>query len=211
MSWRYSMVQYYPIKVICHIEYHLHSTLCRVHFLWTKRTVMLSFIWLAFQVWFIKASPGFVHSDYSSKKVVTYPLVTVQQGLSNCIAMPLWHLWNFIGYPVRLQVSGNPECRAECGAHFCDILGYLLLTHMQSISNLDPREARSWTVLFSTWGHPVWRLSWTASLTSHNALTHCPIVQYGNAAITTCFTQSLIIFLWTTTSCHFNFDPGILL
>ena len=53
LPWRYSMVQYYPINVICPNEHHHHSTLCRVHFLWTRRTRMLPFIWLAFQLWFI--------------------------------------------------------------------------------------------------------------------------------------------------------------
>ena len=44
LPWRYSVVQYYPISAICHIEHHLHSTLCRAHFLWTRITGMLPFI-----------------------------------------------------------------------------------------------------------------------------------------------------------------------
>ena len=36
--------------------------------------------------------------------------------------------------------------------------------------------------MFSTWGRLVRRLSWTASLTSWNALTHHATVQYGKAA-----------------------------
>ena len=51
--------------------------------------------------------------------------------------------------------------------------------HRRSASN---REGRSWTVLFSTWGHPVHMLSWTASLPSRNDLTHRVIARRGNAA-----------------------------
>ena len=71
LPWRYSVVQYYPINIIYHIEHHLHS---RVHFLWTRRTGMLPFIWLVFQVWFKWTNPSFVHSDDSSKKVI-FPLI----------------------------------------------------------------------------------------------------------------------------------------
>ena len=31
LPWRYSVVQYYPINVICHNDHHLHRTLFRVH------------------------------------------------------------------------------------------------------------------------------------------------------------------------------------
>ena len=41
-----------------------------------------------------------------------------------------------------------------------------------------------------------------------NPPCHCAIWQ---RSITTCFKQSLKTFLCTTTSCHFNFDPGMLL
>ena len=41
----------------------------------------------------------------SSKKVVTFHLVPVQQGLCDCIAVPLLHLWNFMGYPMRCKFS----------------------------------------------------------------------------------------------------------
>ena len=54
---------------------------------------------------------------------------------------------------------------------------------MHSPSRLaSNREARSWTVLFFTWSHPVWRLSWTASLPSWNALTHRATVRDGNSS-----------------------------
>ena len=52
--------------------------------------------------------------------------------------------------------------------------------HRRLASN---RETRTWTALFSTLGHPLWSLSWTASLTSWNALTHHATVRYDNAAL----------------------------
>ena len=36
LPWRYIVVKYYPIKFIHHSDHHLHSTLCRAHFLWTR-------------------------------------------------------------------------------------------------------------------------------------------------------------------------------
>ena len=97
------MVQYYPINVIQHNKHHLHSTLCKAHFIWLWRIGMLSFTSLGFGVRFVWASPGFVHSDNSSKKVVSFPLVTVQQGLCYCIAVPLLHLGNVMGYSTRCK------------------------------------------------------------------------------------------------------------
>ena len=66
---------------------------------------MLPFICLAFQVWFVWASPGFVHSGDSSKKSVTFPLLPVQQSLCNCIAVPLLHLGNFMEYTTRCKFA----------------------------------------------------------------------------------------------------------
>ena len=98
-----------------HNEQHLHRTLCRAHFLWTKRTGMLPFIWLVFQVWFLWASSDFVHSDDSSKKVVTFPLVPVQQGLCDCITVSLLHLGNFMGrepvHKTRPEVDRYKKCQ----------------------------------------------------------------------------------------------------
>ena len=94
---RYSTVLYYPINVIRHNEYHLLRTLRRNHFLWTRIPGRLPFIWVMFQICFLWVSPGFVHSDDSSKKVVAFPLVTVPQGLCKCIAVPLLQLWSFMG------------------------------------------------------------------------------------------------------------------
>ena len=104
-----------------------------VHFLWTRRTGMLPFTWLAFQVWFVWANRNFVYSDDSSKEVIAFPLVAYRSN-KDCIAVPLLHLWNF----KALQVCGNPEYHAECGAQFCDIPWVPLLTHVQSIGDQHP-------------------------------------------------------------------------
>ena len=47
----------------------------------------------------------FRHSDDSSKKVVTFPLLRFQQGLCDCITVPLLHLGNFKGYPSRCKFA----------------------------------------------------------------------------------------------------------
>ena len=104
-----ALVQYYPINYIHHNEHHLYSTLCRVHFLWTRRTGRLPFICLAFQV-----------------RLVTFHLVPVQQGLCDCTAVPFLHFGNFVGVFNALQVCGNPEYRAECGAEFWTLQRHML-------------------------------------------------------------------------------------
>ena len=85
------------------------TILCRVHFLWTRRTGMLPFIWLAYQVWFLWASPAFVHSDDSFKKSVAFPLVP---GLCDCIAVPLLPVGNFMGYPTRCKLASTHASRS---------------------------------------------------------------------------------------------------
>ena len=47
----------------------------------------------------IYSIPSIVHNVDSSKKFVTFPLVPVQQGLCECIAVPLFLLGNFMEYP----------------------------------------------------------------------------------------------------------------
>ena len=143
---------------------------------------MLPFIWLAFHVWFVWMSPGFVHNDDSSKKVITFPLVPVLQGLCDCIVVPLLYPGNFMGVSNALQIYGNPECHAECGAQFCDILRLLLLIHAQSIIDQHPTGNQG-VELFPTWSRPVQRLSWMASVPSRKTLTQHATVRYGNAAL----------------------------
>ena len=179
LPWRYNAVQYYPINVICHNKHHFHSTLCRAHFLWMRRTGMFPFIWLAFQIWFIWVSPDFLHSNDSSKEVVTFPFGTSPTRPVRLHRGAIVTPRKFHGVSIALQVCGNPKC----GAQFCDILQLPILTHAHSIMISIQREERSWTVLFSMWGRPVWRLYWKASLPSRNALTHCAIMRYGNAAL----------------------------
>ena len=133
LPWRYSVVYYYPIIVIRHNEHHLHSTLCRAHFLWTRRTVMLPFIWLAFQVWFLWTRPSFVNTDDSSKNIITFPLVPVQQGLCDSIAVPLLHLGNFTGCPMRCKFAVTQNIVQNVEQSLCGTLLLPLLTHAQFI------------------------------------------------------------------------------
>ena len=76
----------------------------------------------------IWVSSGFVHSNDSSKKVVIFSLVPVQQGLCGCIAVPLLHLG--ISWCIQHAASlRKPECCAECWAQFSYLLRLPLLTH----------------------------------------------------------------------------------
>ena len=154
--------------------------------------------------------PWFHPSDDLSKKVITFHLILVLQGLCNCIAVPLFHLE--ISWGVQCAAScGNPECHAECGAQFSDKLQLLLLTHAQSIGNQHPTGKRGVELCCSSHGvilyvdcpeqHPC--LSGMPNPLCHCALWEC--------CIATCFMQSLKTFLCTMASCHFNFDPGTLL
>ena len=71
------------------------------------------------------------------------------------------------------------------------------------------QESRSWTVLISMWGRTEVVLNGVpAFLEFFNPSCHCAIWQ---CFIATCFMQSLKTFVCTRTSCHFNFDPGMLL
>ena len=99
---------------------------------------MLPSIWLVFEIWFVWASPGFVHSDDSSKKVVTFTLIQVQQGLHSGTIVALR---KFHGTSNALQFCGNPECRAKC-----DILPLPLLTHAKSIGYQHPTR-KQWVKL----------------------------------------------------------------
>ena len=168
------------------------------------------FHWLAFQVRFEWASPGFVHSDDSSKKVVTFPLVPVHQGLYYYIEVPLLHLGTFMGYPTRCKfVETHNVVRMWSTVlwHKTTPTANSSAVNRRSASN---REARSWTELFFT------RSSYTevvlngipAFLECFNPSCHCAIWQ---RCIATCFKKSLKTFLCTMKSCHFNFDLGTLL
>ena len=115
---------------------------------WTSPSQL---IWLAFQVCFIWANPGFVHSDDLSRKVVTFPLAPVQQGRrlhSSVIVAPR----KFHGVSNALQVCINPECHAECGAEFCDIHRLTLLTQVQSIGDQHPTGKQAVELCYSPHG-----------------------------------------------------------
>ena len=174
---------------------------CVGRILW-MRTGKFAFIWLAFQVWFVWATPGFDQSDDSSKKVVTFPLVPLQQSLCDFLAVPLLYL----GVSNSLKVCGNLECRAEFEAQFCDIIRLPLLTHVQSIGDQHPTGKQGVgmccspceVVLYgscSEW-HPCLPGRFSPSC-------HCAISQ---RCIAIYVTQSLKTFLCTTTSCHFNLN-----
>ena len=53
-------------------------------------------------------------------------------------ALHLRHLASRPWSETQLQICCNPECRAECGVQFCDILRLPLLTHVQSIGDQHP-------------------------------------------------------------------------
>ena len=173
------IVQYYPINVIRYNEHHLHNTLGRAGFLWTRRTGMFPFILLAFLVWLVWESPGFVHCDDLSKKVLTSPLVISPtrplQLHSGAIVAPR----KFHRVSNALQVSG----RVQCGAQFCDILRLPLLIHPQSIGDQHPTGKQEVELCYSPRG----------------------VVLYGGCSerhraiwqryIAICFTQSLKTFL----------------
>ena len=46
--------------------------------------------------------------------------------------------WKFHEVSNVLQVCGNPEYHAECGAQFCDIFRLSLLTYTESINDQHP-------------------------------------------------------------------------
>ena len=137
LLWRYNVVQYYPISVIRHNEHHLHSKLCRARFLWTRVTGMLPFIWLAFQVWCVWTSPGFAIATICPK--MSSPSFLYQSNKACRLhSGTIVALGNFMGYPKCWKRFRNPECRAECGAQFCDTLRLPLFTRAHSISDHHP-------------------------------------------------------------------------
>ena len=102
--------------------------------------------------------------------------------MCDCIAVTLLHLGNFMGYPSRCKFAVNQNI-VQNVEHNCwhspTSAANSRAIYRRSAYN---REARSWTLLFSTWGRPLRKLSWAASLPSRNALTHRATVWYGNVA-----------------------------
>ena len=110
-----------------------------------------------------------------------------------------------------LQVCGNPEYRAECGAQFCDILRLPLLTHAESIGDKYSTGKQGVELSCPLRGLPCTGvvLNGIPALPEYLFPScHCAILQ---RCIATSLTWSLKTFLCTTTWYHFNFDPGTLL
>ena len=76
--------------------------------------------------------PGIKSPDLLNQRQTCYHLS--QRGERGAIVISR----KFHGVSNALQCCGNSECRAECGAQFCDILRLPLLTHEQSISDQHP-------------------------------------------------------------------------
>ena len=211
LPWSYSVMQYYSTNVIRKYWYHRNSTLCRAHVFWTRRTGMLPLTSLAFLDLFVWASPGFVHSDDSSKKVFTFPLVPVQQGLYGCIAVPLLHIGNFMGYPTRCKfvVTQNVVQDIE---HIFVTYSNFRCSFTRSPSAITIQEGSkelNYVVLhLGTFCTEVVLNDIPPFPKRFNPSYHCAIKKH---CIATCFMQSLKIFLCTTISRDFNFNPGMLL
>ena len=208
LSWRYSVVIHYPISVICPNEHQLHSTLCRTHFLWARKTGMLPFIWLTFQVWFVckwaQVSFILMICPRKSSPSLWYCSTRPVQLYSDAIVAPR----KFHGVSNALQVCSNPECRAECGVQFCDILQLPLLTHRHSSVISMQRGSKELNCVVLHLGSSCMEvvLNGIPAFPEHfNPSCHCTIWQ---CCIATCFMKT---FLCTMISCHFNFDPGALL
>ena len=139
---------------------------------------------------------SYERAQVSSKIVATFRLVPVQQPVrlhSSAIVAPR----KLHGVSNAQQVYSNRECRTQ----FCDIVRLPLLTGAQSIS-----EELNSVVLYV--GSSCTGVGCSERHPCFNPSCHCAIWQ---RCIATCFTQSLKTCLCTTSSCHFNFDPGTLL
>ena len=116
LPWRSSVVEYYPITAIRYNEHHLHSTLYMADFLWTRRTEMLPFDGVSCLVRMseprFRPQRRFVQEN-SHLPFATGPTRSVRLH-SGAIVAPR----KFQGVFNAMQVCGNPECRAECGAEF---------------------------------------------------------------------------------------------
>ena len=152
---------------------------------------MLALISFKFQVWFVQASTGLVHSDVSSKKIATFPLVPVQQDLCDCIAVPLLQLGNFMGYPTRRKFAVTQNVVQNVEHSFVTYSNFrcLLTRSPSAISLLKGSKELHCVVLHA--GSSCTEAVLKASLPSRNALTpscHCAILQ---CCIETSFMQSL--------------------
>ena len=201
----FSVVQNCPLNVISHTEQHLHSILCRVHFLCTRRTEMLPFIWLARRFKFDSyewAQQRFVqesHLPFGSGPTRPVRLH------SDAIVAPR----KFHGVSNALQVCSNSKCRAECGVKFCVILRFPLIIYAQSIGISIQQGSKELNFVVLHVGSSCTVVVLNGILTFPNALTHRATVRYGNAASLHASRNPENILVYY--ACHFNFDPGTLL
>ena len=137
---------------------------------------------LSFQMWFVRTSTSFVHSDDPSKEFITFPLVPVQQVLCICIPLPLLHLGQCMGYPIcyNFAVAKNVVQNVEHGLwHTPASAANSRAVHRRSTSSKDTRSS---IVCLSTWGRPKRWLSWMVTLPSRKNFDHRATLRYGKAA-----------------------------
>ena len=151
-----------------------------------------------------------VHSDDSSKKVVTIPLVPSTRAVrfhSGAIVAPR----KFHVVYNAPQVCGNPEYRVECGALFCDILRLPLLPHAHSIGDSIQRGRKDLNCVVLHVGSSCTEAVLNGIPASPERFNPSCNRAIWKRCIVTCLTEPLKTLLCTTNSCHFNFDLGTLL
>ena len=136
------------------------------------------------------ANPGFVYGNDFSKKVVTFHSVPVQQGLWDCIAVPLLHLGNFLSNPTHYKfavthsVVQNEE---NSFVTYSDSCCYLMLS-LSAINNLQGSKELNCVLLHMESSYMEVVLNGIPALTEHlNPSWHSAIRQ---RCIATRFTQS---------------------
>ena len=105
--------------------------------------------------------------------------------------------WIFHGLSNALQVCGNRECYAECGAQFCDILRLPLLTHALPIGDQHPTGKEGVELYFSPHGviHRGVMNGIPAFPERFNPSCHCAIWQRCTSI---CFTNRSVLRLRAT-------------
>ena len=116
--------------------------------------------------------------------------------------MPLLHLENFMGYPTRCKFAVT-QCVMQNVEHSFVTLRLPLLTHAQSIGDQHPTGKQEVELCCSPRGSSCTEVVLNGIHTfpeRFNPSCHCATMATLHADCKT--------FFCTTTSCHFNFDPG---